>query len=119
MPFQRIVNELVESTPGATGVILADAEGEAIVCAGSADEYDLKLLAAHKGIIIGQVREVNSRLFGARSSELVVTTGTGRCIVGTVGNEYALCMTLLRDVPVGPALYRFREARELLAKEIY
>ena len=119
MPFQRIVNELVELIPGATGVILADAEGEAVVCAGSADEYDLRLLAAHKGIIIGQVREVNSRLYGARSCELVVTTATGRCIVGTVGTEYALSMTLHRDAPVGPALYRFREARELLVREIY
>jgi predicted regulator of Ras-like GTPase activity (Roadblock/LC7/MglB family) len=119
MPFQRIVDELVESTPGATGVILADAEGESIVCAGSADEYDLRLLAAHKGIILGQVQEVNSRLFGACSSELVVTTDTGRCIVGTVGTDYSLSMTLNRNAPVGPALYRFRKARELLVKEIY
>jgi predicted regulator of Ras-like GTPase activity (Roadblock/LC7/MglB family) len=120
MPFKQILTELVAGTPGATGAILVDWEGEAVELAcGSVAEYDLKLLAAHKGIILDQVREVSGRFMGAASSELVVTTGTGGCIVGTVGAEYALVMTFHRDALVGRALHRFRNTVQQLIKEIY
>jgi predicted regulator of Ras-like GTPase activity (Roadblock/LC7/MglB family) len=118
MPFQRIVDELVESTPGATGTILLDSEGEAIVFSGSTEEYDLKLLAAHKGIILGLLREVNGRLLGAGSCDTVITTGARRVIAGTVANDYNLVMVLQRNALTGRALCRFRTAREQLAKEI-
>jgi predicted regulator of Ras-like GTPase activity (Roadblock/LC7/MglB family) len=120
MPFKTLLTELVAATPGARGAILADWEGEAVELACSSDnEYELKLLAAHQVIIIGQVREVNNRLFGAHSSDLVITTGAGRCIVGTVGTDYSLVMTLHRDTSVGRALHRFRNTRNQLMKEIY
>ena len=120
MPFKTLLTELVAATPGARGAILADWEGESVELACSSDdEYELKVLAAHKGIILGQVREVNGRLFGAHSSDLLFTTGAGRCIVGTVGTDYALVLTLHRDTAVGPALHRFRNTRKQLVKEIY
>ena len=120
MPFKKILTELIADTPGATGAILVDWEGEAVelACA-SGDEYELKLLAAHKGIILDQVREVCGRLAHADSSDLVVTTGAGGCIVGSVGAEYALVMTFQRDTLVARALHRFKNARKQLAKEIY
>ena len=120
MPYKKILTELVITTPGVTGAILVDWEGEAVELAcGSVDEYDLKLLAAHKGIILAQVREMCGRLLGADSSELVVTSGKGGCMVGTVGAEYALIMTFHVDALVGRALYRFRNTRKQLIKEIY
>jgi len=119
MPFKKLLTELVTTTPGVTGAILVDWEGEAVelVC-GSVDDYELKLLAAHKGIILGQVREASARLQGGSTSDLVVTTGTGGCIVGTVGADYALVMTFRRDALVGRVLHRFRNIREQLVKEI-
>jgi len=120
MPFKKILAELVAATPGATGAILADGEGEAVELAcSSGGDYELKLLAAHQSIILGQLREVNGRLFEAESSDLVITTRAGRCIAGTVGADYALVMTIHRDTGVGPALHRFRDSREQLVKEIY
>ena len=40
-------------------------------------------------------------------------------MVGTVGAEYALIMTFHVDALVGRALYRFRNTRKQLIKEIY
>ncbi len=119
MPFKQLLTELVESTPGATGAILVDWEGEAVelVCS-AVDEYELKLLAAHQGIILGQAREMSRRLLEEAPEELVVTTGSGRCVVGPVGIEYALVMTLHRNTLLGRALHRFRETRKRLIKEI-
>ena len=120
MPFKKLLTELVAGTPGATGAILVDWEGESVELAcGSVAEYDLKLLAAHKGIILDQVREVSGRLLGAAAGELVVTTGTGGCIVGTVGAEYAMVMTFHQNTLVGRALNRFRNTVQKLIKEIY
>jgi len=120
MPFKKILTELVEAAPGVTGAILSDWEGEAVELAcRSVDEYALKLLAAHQGIILGRLREINGRLFGSRCCDMVVTSGAGRCIVGTVGADYALLVTLDSDTLVGRTLRRFRATRELLVKEIY
>lgn len=119
MPYKKLLTELVDATSGVTGAILVDWEGETVELAcGSVDEYDLKLLAAHQGIILNQVRDACGRLLGAASSELVVTTGVGGCIVGAVGAEYALVMTFHRDALVGRALQRFRKTQKQLIKEI-
>ena len=52
MPFKVILKELVESTYGAIGAILADWEGEAVEQYCLTDTFQLKVTAAHKGIIV-------------------------------------------------------------------
>ena len=120
MPFRKLLTELVESAPGASGAILSDWEGESVeLVSAPGDDYGLKLLAAHLGIILARARAAAERHSGAGPLDIVVTTGAGRCIVGTVGPDYALAMTLHRDAPVGRPLKRFRDTREMLVKEIY
>jgi hypothetical protein len=62
MPFKTLLNALVENVPGAQGAIIADWEGESVEQVGIMDDYDLKVIGAHKGVILHNMREVVDRL---------------------------------------------------------
>jgi predicted regulator of Ras-like GTPase activity (Roadblock/LC7/MglB family) len=119
VPFKAILRKLVEDTPHASGAILADWEGEAVEHYCLYDDYELKLLGAHKGIILNRMKEIHGDLAVGELQDVVITTGKQPVIIGVVGPEYSLVMTLARDALIGPALYRFRQAVKLLEKEIY
>jgi predicted regulator of Ras-like GTPase activity (Roadblock/LC7/MglB family) len=119
VPFKTILKELVDSTRGATGAILADWEGEAVEQYCLYDDYELKVIAAHKGIVLNHIREVHAAFPGGEISDAVITTASQHILTGVIGPEYSLVMTLDRKGEVGPALYRFRRALKVLEKEIY
>ncbi len=120
MPFQTLLTKLVERVPGAIGAILADWEGEAVAqyCP-EWDEYELKVLGAHKGIILNRMREIHDTLGAGGPRETVITTAEQHILVGAVGPEYVLVMTLGRTSLLGRALFHFRSCIPLLEKEIY
>ena len=74
MPFKTLLNALVERVPGAQGAIIADWEGESVDQVGIMDDYDLKVIGAHKGVILHSMREVVDRLGDGDLREIVVTT---------------------------------------------
>jgi len=119
VPFKSILRKLVEDTPHASGAVLADWEGEAVEHHCLYDDYELKLLGAHKGIILNRMREIHGDLAAGELQDVVITTGKQQVIIGVVGPEYSLVMTLAREALVGLALYRFRQVVRLLEKEIY
>ncbi len=119
MPFKNILRELVESSPGATGAILADWEGEAVEQHCLYDNYELKVIAAHKGIVLNQIRDVQAAFPGEELCDAVITTSSQHILTGVIGPDYSLVMTLDREAVVGLALFRFRKALKLLEKEIY
>lgn len=119
MPFKAILTDLVQSVPGASGAILADWEGEAVEQFALYDDFELKVVAAHKGIILNQVKDLHGRISGDTVRDAVITTASQHVIIGTVGNDYSLVMTLAREALPARALFRFRQAIGLLAKEIY
>lgn len=119
MPFKTILRELVESVPGATGAILADWEGEAVEQHCLYDEFELKVIAAHKGIVLNRMKDIHAAFPGGELHDAVITTASQHILTGLVGPEYSLVMTLDRGTLVGLALHRFRKALKLLEKEIY
>ncbi|BBA69659.1 roadblock/LC7 domain-containing protein [Geobacter sulfurreducens] len=119
MPFKRILTELVDAVPGATGAILADWEGEAVEQHALMDDYEIKIIGAHKGILLAHLKALQERLSGGAVLDAVITTAGIRAIVGPVGDDYSLVMTLERGAIPGRALIHFRSAVECLAKEIY
>ncbi|WP_298269215.1 roadblock/LC7 domain-containing protein [Geobacter sp.] len=119
MPFKAILADLVESVPGATGAILADWEGEAVEQTALHDDFELKVVGAHKGIILNQMKDLQSKLSGDTVRDAIITTAHQHVIVGAVGKDYSLVMTLVREAIPARALFRFRQTIELLAKEIY
>lgn len=118
MPFKRILTELVAAVPGASGAILADWEGEAVEQFSLYDDFEMKLVGAHKGIILNHIRGAYSHLGVGEVQETVISAEDQRFLLGPIGPDYVLVMTLGRDTVVGQALYRFRKAVMLLKKEI-
>lgn len=119
MPFKRLLTSLVEGVPGATGAILADWEGEAVEQFCHGDIFDLKVTAAHCGILLDRLKGVRERCATGPVCHGVITTSTRHVIVGTVGDDYTLVMTLSREALPSLALRPFLETAGLLKKEIY
>lgn len=119
MPFKRMLEGLVLRIPGATGAILADWEGEAVeqFCLG--DVFELKVIAAHKGVILNLIKELHEAIAVGSPREAVITTHEGHVVVGPVGPDYALVVTLERSAIVGRALRHFQESVTDLYGEIY
>jgi predicted regulator of Ras-like GTPase activity (Roadblock/LC7/MglB family) len=119
VPFKRLLTTLVEAVPGASGAILADWEGEAVEqhCAG--DPYEMKVTAAHWGILLTRLKELHQKYHAGLVQESVISTDEQHVIVGAVGDDYALVMTMTREALPLMALRSFRETSELLKKEIY
>ena len=118
MSFKTILTELVQSVPGATGAIIADWEGEMVDHVALMDDYELKLTAAHLGIILARMKELQGRLSADPRHEAVITLADQRVIVGPVGDDYSLVLTLGREAIAGRAIVRFRQVRDILMKEI-
>lgn len=119
MPFKSILRELVESVPHASGAILADWEGEAVEHHCLYDDFELKVLGAHKGIILNQMKELHRAIPAGELREAVITTARQHVIIGTIGPDYSLVMTLNQRAIVGLARYHFEHAVDRLKKEIY
>lgn len=120
MPFKSILQDLVQSTPGATGAILIDWEGEAVeLYSPATDEFDVKIIGAHQNIIFNRIREIRLRVPTQTVRDTVITTDRHHLILCAVGDDYALVTTLERHSLVGRALVRVQQAVRLLEKEIY
>lgn len=118
MPFKQILKELVDSTPHAVGAILVDWEGEAVQEYCHCEPYYIRVLAAHKGIIMGRLNEVQNSIQAGDVEDVVVTANGGHLIIGCVDPDYSLVMSINRCCPVALAMHYFRTAVRRCKKEI-
>ena len=118
MSFEVILHDLVNQVPKAIGAILVDWEGEAVMENCHCDPYDIRFIAAHKGIILARLKEMQSSAQVGDVEDVVVTSSKGHLIIGCIDQDYSLVMNIERDSPVSIALYHFRQAISLLKKEI-
>ncbi len=118
MPFKALLKSLVERVPGAQGAIIADWEGEAVDQVGIMDDYDLKVIGAHKGVILHSMREVVDRLGNDELKEIIITTKQAQTLVLPVTEDYYLVLTLDRSDMLGRALLEARRCIQALSKEI-
>jgi predicted regulator of Ras-like GTPase activity (Roadblock/LC7/MglB family) len=119
MPFKMILNNLMESVPGATGAILADWEGEAVEQACLYDVFDLKVTGAHKGILLNLMKEAHQKVNAGELRHAVISTGNQHYLTGPIGTDYFLVMTLDKSAIVGLAIHHFQAAQGRMYKEIY
>lgn len=117
MPFKTLLKTLVERVPGAQGAIIADWEGESVEHVGIMDDYDLKVIGAHKGVILQNMREVVDRL-GDDLKEIVITTRQAQTLVMPVTEDYYLVLTIDRSDMLGRALLEARRCIQALYREI-
>jgi len=118
MPFKKLLTELIERVPHARGAIIADWEGEAVDHVARIDDYELKVIGAHKGVILNNLREVVRRLDGGDLEELVIATEKAQTLVLPLTEEYYLVLTLGRGEALGRALFEARRCAARLKVEI-
>jgi len=118
MSFEIILKNLVDQVPHAIGAILVDWEGEAVMEHCHCEPYDIRFIAAHKGIILARLKEMQSTEKIGEMEEVVVTSNKGHLIIGCINSDYSLVMNIERRCPVGLALYHFRRALTELKREI-
>ena len=118
MSFEIILQDLVDHVPQAVGAILVDWEGEAVMEHCHCDPYDLRFIAAHKGIVLARLKEMQSSAQVGDVEDIVVTSSMGHIIIGCIDQDYSLVMNIEHSCPVALALYHFRQAISLLKKEI-
>jgi predicted regulator of Ras-like GTPase activity (Roadblock/LC7/MglB family) len=118
MPFKSVLMELVESVPGAGGAIIADWEGEAVAQVGPMDDYELRLVGAHKGIILGNLRSMLEKIGSDDLHEVIISTRDTKTLVLPITADYFLVLTGCRDQLLGKALFAARRCVSLLKNEI-
>jgi predicted regulator of Ras-like GTPase activity (Roadblock/LC7/MglB family) len=118
MSFEVILKDLVDLVPQAVGAILVDWEGEAVMEHCLCDPYDIRFIAAHKGIILARLKEMQAAAQVGEVEDVVVTSSRGHLIIGCIDQYYSLVMNIGRNCPVALALYHFRHAVTELKKEV-
>jgi len=119
VPFKTLLTNLVEAVPGASGAILADWEGESVEQFCYGDPFEMKVTAAHWGILLTLLKGVQEKYATGPVREAVISTDRQHVIAGNLGDDYALVMTMSQNVLPLVALRSFRETAGLLMKEIY
>jgi predicted regulator of Ras-like GTPase activity (Roadblock/LC7/MglB family) len=118
MTFKGILADLLARIPGGLGAILVDWEGEAVDQAGVIDDYELKVIGAHKGLILGNLRRAVARVEGNRLQEVAITTEQVQTLILPVNEDYCLVLALEKGEAYGRALFEAQRCLEKLKQEI-
>ena len=118
MPFKSLLGRMLDAVPGAQGAIIVDWEGEAVDHVARMDDYELKVLGAHKGVILDHLRAAVARLEKVDLEEIVVSTAFTETLIMPINREYFLVLTLERGNALGRALFEARRCVEHLREEI-
>jgi hypothetical protein len=114
--FTAILEDLVERSPGLTGVAFVARDGEAVDYAGRLPSFQLKLAGAHLRIVYGEVDELAAPHFGP-VRQVSVRARERSFVVRALPEGYALVLVLARHaLEASPrALAR---AERLIAREV-
>jgi len=103
MLLERILESLVRDVPGAISAILADWEGESVVhhAGPGIEDYEIKFVGAHHGIILSKARELMSRLELGNATQLSFVQEKFNVVTAPVNDDYYLVLTLLpKSLPI-------------------
>jgi len=119
MPLKAFLRELTEGVPGAQGAILADWEGEMVDQVAVMDDFELKVLGAHKSIILNLLREALEGDEKTDVQEIIITTDKTQTLLMPINTDYFLLFTMQRGEEVlGRARFMVERCVRRLRKEI-
>jgi predicted regulator of Ras-like GTPase activity (Roadblock/LC7/MglB family) len=102
MPYQRILDELVRSVPGAQGALLLDSEGEVVVQAGARD-YRHKLIGAYQGIALAVASRIGRRHGAGPVRSLTCRYTQAALVLRPLKDGYYFVLSLGPDAAVAEA----------------
>lgn len=114
------MKELVESTPGATGAIFVDWEGEAVdqYAVNEEDLYHLKVIGAHKGVMLNLIHDAQKAAEYEAVRSVAVRMENYNVLMAPVKDGYFVAMTMTHDTVMGKARYCLAKTLEALKKEM-
>ena len=93
--FSTILGRLVNASPGATGAVMADEEGETVdYFAERIDPEELKLAAAYMGILLARVSATTEKVKGGRLRELRLKGDRSQFVCRALGQGYQVTVVL-------------------------
>ncbi len=118
-PFKPILQRIVERVPGALGAIFADWDGEAVDSfTRSLAQDELLVLAAHFGIILGQVQSVLHLSHYGEAEEIIFQHHKLDLIVRAVDRHYYVVLAASSGSHLATALREVAAAATALRAEI-
>ena len=113
MPYLALLEELVQSVPGAEGALMLDSTGEVVVEAGVRD-FRHRLIGAYQGIALIIAQRTSSRHELGAVSHLICRYASGSLILRTLKDGYYLVMSLQAGAPLARAVRRSEIAQARL-----
>lgn len=117
MPFKLLLDRLLEDIPGALGAIIIDWEGEAVDQVARINEYEIKVLGAHSGIILNMLRDALARIDSGELEDVVIRTGEQKTLIAPLTEDYLLVLQLGPEAIVARARYRAQKCVNELRHE--
>ena len=117
MPFKSLLTRLLEDVPGASGAIIVDWEGEAVDQVATTNEYEIKVLGAHSGIILTQLREALSRTDSGVLDVVVIRTDRNKILISPLTEDYLLMLQLGSGAIAALASYKMGQCVAALRSE--
>jgi len=120
--FQKILRDLVNSTPGAIGALFLDWDGETVEMLGArpfdADDHDLKIMGAYQGIFLTQLREICQRLEAGMPHRFKVEFAATKVLSCDLSEGYYLVLVIDATTNEGLAWQRLSWGRDQLLGQL-
>lgn len=117
MPYQRLLDALVQRVRGAHAALLLDSEGEVVVESGARDERN-RLVGAYQGIALGTARRTATRYQGGAIQYMLCRYDWGHVILRPLKDGYYLVLSLDRAALPSVALHHSEGACVRLDQEL-
>ena len=118
MPFQQILRELLDNTPGALGAVFLDREGEAVelwterVFDIGADR--LRAIGAYQGVYLSELKRLCERISAGRLQRFIIDFEQARVLSCDLKEGYYLVLVIEPTASEGIAWHRLEECRRNL-----
>lgn len=122
MPFQQILRELLDDTPGALGAIFLDRRGEAVelwterVFDIGADS--LRAIGAYQGVYLSQLKRLCERTSAGRLQRFTIDFQHARVLSSDLKEGYYLVLVIEPSASEGIAWHHLEECREKLISQL-
>lgn len=122
MTFQKILRELLQSTPGAIGAVFLDREGEAVDLWAERifdiGPEGLRAVGAYQGIFISDAKRLCNRIGAGRVEQMTLEFEHVKLLSCDLKEGYYLVLIVDRGANEGIAWQRLRACRQRLIEEI-